>query len=132
MLFSGSVRSYKCTECDSNFSDVIPTSIIPIILVLFISGVCWLYSLVLILNNSLLALIFAFIVNISSFLFFFYVTGKLMHKNLHHLICPSCGGKLEALQGGFYDGGLPCRMELIIYLVTIMLPASLAAFLKLF
>lgn len=132
MLFSGSIRSYKCTDCSSNISDVIPTSIIPIILVLFISGVCWLYSLELLLNNRLLALIIALIINIGTFLLVFYVIDKLMHKKIHQLICPSCGGKLEALQGGFYDGSLPSRMELIIYLVTIMLPASIAAFLKLF
>lgn len=132
MLFSGTVRSYHCSQCDNNFSEAIPTSIIPIIFVLFISGTCWLYSLEILLNNRLLALIIALITNLSSFLLTFYFTDKIMCHKFNKNICPLCDGKLEAIQGGFYDGGLPTRIELIIYIITLLIPALLVLFVNLF
>lgn len=44
--------------------------------------------------------------------------------------CPKCGGDLEAVAGGFIDGGAPSLQELLLYAIVILVPLGLALLIR--
>jgi hypothetical protein len=127
MVFSGVIRLYRCKNCGNRFSDTIPTSIIPLLIALTFSFVLWASALGILFPIGKLAFIPGIILSLSIYLASYLILDRLMNKNLAAGVCPECGGELRPEQSGFYDGGRPCRFELSLYLIT-MIIASAAYF----
>jgi hypothetical protein len=52
------------------------------------------------------------------------ILDRLTTSNLRSKRCPKCGGELNIVGGGFYDGIIPDPWELLVYLLTIALGYS--------
>ena len=123
MLFSGGVRYYRCKECGAKFTDVTPTSILPIFGTVVLSSTLWNAFVYRYLPSKwasipiALALALAFLYG--TWLAIEYLTTGFMKR------CLRCKGPLEVTGGGFYDGPLPNRWELVIYAICFLAPYCL-------
>ncbi|MCB0321747.1 MAG: hypothetical protein KDD60_12545, partial [Bdellovibrionales bacterium] len=41
MIFSGVAQSFRCRDCQTNYSDYLPTSILPLIVVVVVASKMW-------------------------------------------------------------------------------------------
>ena len=121
MLFSSVVQAYRCSQCHSAFSKVIPTSILPIGMVMIIAGVLWSRTLVAWIKIHWIAYVLGFILSIVSLYLVYDRLDRLLTPKLVHGVCPHCGGKLKGVGGGFLDGVAPTRVELLTYALTLLL-----------
>jgi hypothetical protein len=64
------------------------------------------------------------VVAVASLWLFFELLESLTTRKLRKGICPSCGGSLERVGGGFYDGIMPNPWELLIYILVIAIPCG--------
>ena len=124
MLFSGIVQAFRCTQCNCNFSRVIPTSFIPISTVVIVAGILWYRTLLLWIGIQLVAFLLGFVFSILSMYLVFEVLDRLTTSTLRDGFCPRCGGSMKAAGGGFYDGAVPAREELLTYFITLLLAFS--------
>ena len=129
MLFSGSVKSYKCTKCDNNFSEVTPTSVIPMLIVIIIATSLWAENIAEFFKlksiGLLLALVSGFLLAVAIFVLTFVLLQKAFYPWKKRLKCSECGGKLEGKSGGFIDGAAPGFQELLLYVIVIILPLGI-------
>jgi len=121
MLFSGSVRAYRCLQCNRHFCETIPTSLIPIILLIIVTASLWAFVLEQILGSRLLALLLCYPIAIVLMMLVYMALSWLLNPNLNKQICPRCGGQLKGVGGGFSDGHLPERTEWLTYAITLLL-----------
>ena len=134
MLFSKSVKSYKCSNCDKTLSAETPTSVIPILVVFIISAVIWAGNISeffkLESGGRLVAIFVGFIVAFGIFFLVFVCLQKIFSGWEKDNKCPRCGEKLESTGGGFIDGGIPGLQEILIYIIVIALPGGLALLMR--
>lgn len=121
MLFSGMIQSYRCRQCNAGFSHVIPTSLLPIAVVVIFSGAFWGDAIFLLIAIRWIACFLGFFLGFATFLCSLLALDRFMKRKFSDRVCPKCGGELEAMGGGFYDGGGPDRLELLAYAVTILI-----------
>ena len=120
MIFSGQSKILKCVDCKKEYVHTTPTSILPLLFTIVISSI--IYNEVInnyietLLYSTVTSVISAIITYLAVFVSFEYVRSKHVQK------CRKCGGKLEVSGGGFYDSGTPQLFEVIIYLITILIP----------
>ena len=125
MLFSGIAQSYECPDCQKKFATLIPTSILPLLIVVYLTWVLW---------GSLLAGSFSYewigylcalpLALLSPFLLC-GLAERVEAEWIKNKSCPDCSAKLKAVGGGFVDGGFPGTSEVFMYSYSLLLPASL-------
>ena len=119
MLFSGFVQAFRCTQCNSGFHKVTPTSLLPIGLVVIVSGILWSRTFVAWIGIEWIALLLGFALSMVSMYHIFLMLERRMSPTLRDGVCPQCGGSLKAFGGGFIDGGSPGRVESLTYILTL-------------
>jgi hypothetical protein len=126
MLFSGRADDYQCEACASEYSDVMPTSILPILATVAFSTVFWSRALSALCPYRWLSIGFGLALSIGSLCGLIKLLDALTTRNLRRGICPRCGGKLARTGCGFYDTILPEPSELVVYLLTVALAFAVA------
>jgi hypothetical protein len=132
MLFSGGVRVYKCTKCASEYSDVTPTSLLPMAVVVGLTSAGWTGVFSNFVPNNGLTIPLGVILGIASLWFTYAIVDALTTRKLRKGICPKCGAAMTRTAGGFYDGMIPNPWELLIYALTIALPFIVTAAVRAF
>jgi len=134
MLFSGSVKSYKCSNCDRNFSVVTPTSVIPMLIVVFVAAAIWAGNISEFFDLSSRGLLIAFPIGVAlaigSFLLTFVLLQRAFSGWEESGKCPGCGGALKGVGGGFLDGATPSRQEVLLYAIVVVVPLGLALLIR--
>ena len=130
MLFSGLVQAHRCLRCNAIFSNVIPTSFIPIAIVVVASSMLWGSAIFHLIANQLIALLLGIITGTASFFLILTAILQWATRKTSNGICPACGGELKAEGGGFCDGGAPTRLELLTYALTLLIPLWAGTLLK--
>lgn len=121
MIFSGGVRFYKCGACASRYSNVTPTSVLPIGVVVAIATALWSRALSRIVTFRWLCLAGGLALAISSLWLIYKLVEALTTSKLRRGVCPKCGATLLRGGQGFYDGLVPNPWELLIYGLTLVL-----------
>lgn len=127
MLFSGRADDYQCETCASEYSDVMPTSILPILATVIFSTVFWSRALAAVVPYRWLSLGLGFAISVGSLCGLIKLLDALTTRKLRRGICPRCGGKLARIACGFYDTILPEPSELLVYFLTMALAFGAAA-----
>ena len=130
MLFSGLVRAHRCLRCNATYSNVIPTSFIPIAIVVVASSMLWGSGILHFIANPLIAFLLGIITGTASFFLILTAIQQWATRKFSKGICPACGGELKAEGGGFYDGGAPTRLELLTYVLSLLIPLGAGALLN--
>jgi len=134
MLFSGSVKSYKCSGCDRTLSAVVPTSIIPMLIVVIMATTIWAGNISQFFDLTSKTFLFVFpigaVLAFASFFLAYVLLQRAFSGWEKSRTCPSCGGDLEGVGGGFLDGGTPSLQEILLYAIVIMVPLGLALLIK--
>ena len=129
MLFSRSAKSYNCLKCNRNFSEVTPTSVIPMLIVIITSTVIWAGNISEFFKLKsiwlLLALLLGFVLTIGIFFLTFLLLQNAFVPWAKRMKCPECGGDLESTGGGFIDGVNPGLQELLLYIIVTVLPLGI-------
>ena len=132
MLFSGSVKSFKCLKCDRIYSEVTPTSVMPMLIVIIASTTLWAGNIAEFFKlrsiGLLLAFLFGFVLTIGTFFLTFVLLQNVFSPWIKRMKCPECGGNLEGTGGGFVDGVTPGLQELLLYIIVIILPLVVMLF----
>ncbi len=120
MFFSGHVGYYRCKECGAEFTNVTPSSILPMVCTVVLSATFWnalVYRYVPSKWVSVPAGVLLAVLSLYStwLLLEYLITGSMKR-------CLKCRGALEVTGGGFYDGLLPNPWELGIYLICVAVP----------
>ena len=130
MLFSGSVKSYKCKKCHKIFSSITPTSVIPMLAVFIISSIAWAANISELFKLEALGLLLAFFIGLALAFLNFFLAFVLLEKFFSSWEkskkCPQCGADLESTGGGFVDGAIPGLQELLLYVIVSGAPLGLA------
>ena len=119
MLFSAQFKNYRCSRCSAEWSNVIPTSILPTLATWAFAGVFWAQTLENIIAVNLLIRASGFIIAPLSFWGAHYVVTRATNRAIRKGQCPTCHGQLAQFGSGFYDGGVPAPWELLTYAATI-------------
>ncbi len=127
MIFSGHVSYYKCQACASEFSNVTPSSLLPIAAVVAFATVGWSRVLSRVVPYRWLAVVLGVLVSIASLWLIYALIEALTTRKLRRGVCPKCGAKLAPAGGGFYDSIVPEPWELIIYALAVALAFGAAA-----
>ncbi len=127
MIFSGGVSFYKCETCTSEYSNITPTSLLPIAGVIALATGPWSRVLSPVIPFKWLAVVLGVAVSIASLWLIYSLIEALTTGKLRRGICPKCGAKLTRTGGGFYDGIVPNPWELFIYVLVIALAFGVAA-----
>ena len=127
MIFSGHVILYKCEACASEYSNVTPTSLLPMVAVVALATSPWARVLSRVMPYRRLAVAGGVVAAIASLWLMYMWVEALTTGRLRRGICPKCGAKLERTGGGFYDGVAPNPWELLIYVLVVALAFGVAA-----
>ncbi len=127
MIFSGCVSFYKCEACASKYSNVTPTSLLPIAVVVVIATGPWTRVLSRVVPFKWLAVVFGVAVSMASLWLIYSLIEALTTGKLRRGICPKCGAKLTPAGRGFYDGIVPNAWESLIYILVIAMAFGVAA-----
>ena len=127
MIFSGGVSLYKCEACASAYSNVTPTSLLPIAVVVTFATGPWTRVLSRIIAYRWLSVVLGIVVSFVTLWLIYSLVEVLTSGKLRRGICPNCGANLVRTGGGFYDGIVPNPWELLIYALTIALAFGAAA-----
>jgi hypothetical protein len=126
MIFSGHVNFYKCKACASEYSNVTPTSLLPIAAVVALATGPWARVLSRVIPYRWLSVTVGVVAAIGSLWLIHWLVEALTTRKLRRGICPKCGAMLERAGGGFYDGIVPNPWELLIYALVIALAFGVA------
>jgi hypothetical protein len=122
MLFSGVAQCYECPNCGEKFSTRIPTSIVPLLIIVITAGMFWDSIVLAVIEIPVLALGVGLALGIGSYFLSFEILQMAMTNWARTKKCPICGGKLKGVAGGFVDGGIPSLQEVLAYAIVIGLP----------
>lgn len=125
MLFSGIAQSYRCSTCEKVYSNTIPTSIIPLLIILLAVFALWAEFFDHLLGGNWMIWLLAPFVSVFSFAFAYTALQHFTAPWLKSQACPGCKTKLEAVGGGFVDGVSLAKHELILYLFILGPPILL-------
>lgn len=129
MLFNCVVQTYKCPDCEGAFYNVMPTSIVPMIIVVATADIFWGRTIALALSILGIAFPLGFIVSVGVLLVTYVMLYRIFAKQLRQGLYPKCGAKLHPSSGGFVDSSVPEVRELLLYAVSISAPFTLWALL---
>ena len=123
MIFSGHTQAFKCATCGKEYGNTVPTSILPIALTIGLGTFQWIgllshfgwHPAVNIVISLALGILFPYAV----FMLFEMPSRALLRK------CRSCGGELEKIYSGFYDGLISHPLEIVIYILSIAVPYTI-------
>jgi len=99
-----------------------PTSILPMLVVLVVANAFWVDFFDHLLPMTWLAFLAGMAVALSSLPFAILLHQRITAPWLASRICPGCDTSLEATGGGFVDGTPPSKHELIVYSTVCALP----------
>ncbi len=119
MLFSAGFTDYKCTACEAQYSNISPTSILPIGFTCVVAGGFWSRIIRRSIVDHWTMNVLGFVVAFLTLWGIYIVVDVLTTSNLRSKRCPKCSGELKIVGGGFYDGITPNPWELLVYLLTI-------------
>ncbi len=121
MLFSAGVDLYRCNDCDDEFENAVPTSIIPMAITCVLAGSQWAVILDRVFGKFWAFNILGFVTAFVTLWLIYECVERLANNALRTGHCPKCGSKLERIGGGFADGCIPNPRELLVYALTIVL-----------
>jgi hypothetical protein len=124
MIFSGFQTTYKCKDCQAEYSDITPSSIIPIAMTILYASIGYYKILEEMISKPVIRLPTAILIAIISFYLFyqlFEIPSKRYFKN-----CRKCNGELKEIYKGFYDSIIPQPIEIIIYFLVAGTPFLLS------
>ncbi len=130
MLFSGSVSSYQCPACASVYAKVIPTSLLPIAVVIGLTAAPWTRVLGLLVPFKWVAVLLGVVTSVTALWLIHTLLEALTNRKLRRGVCRKCGAKLRCTGAGFYDGGRPSLRELVTYMLALALAFGVAAVLR--
>jgi len=128
MLFSRIAQCYQCPECKKKYTNEIPTSFFPILLVVGAGVVLWMRTLEAIIAPLWLLSLVSFIGSVGLFALTFSLIQFVTARAIRNGVCRDCGGSLEGVGGGIVDGAPPTCSELFLYGVMIGLPLLVGLF----
>lgn len=126
MLFSAVAQSYRCPECQKGYSFSTPTSFFPILAVIIFSSALWGSVFDALWESRLMALFLGFVCGIAIFTGLFSLIDSFERRECRKGVCGKCGAKLEMVGGGFVDGGAPSMKEILIYVLSLVIPLALS------
>ena len=97
-----------------------PTSILPNLTVMACGSFLWVKFFGQCDLSAVVGLVLGVVLGVAcplAFLFLLAVLSMFMHRS-----CAKCGGALEHCGGGFYDGCMPHPMEIVVYILSLLLP----------
>ena len=121
MIFSGRVTSYRCESCASEFSNVTPTSLLPIAAVIALATGPWSRVVSLVVPVRWLAIALGVVASSASLGIVYAVVESITTRTLRRGVCPRCGASLTRTGAGFYDALVPNPWELLLYALVIAL-----------
>ncbi len=124
MLFSAGFTDYQCTACEERYSNISPTSIIPMGFTCAVAGAFWARVIRQTSFDHWSMNVVGFVIAFMTLWGIYSIVDRLTTSNLRSKRCPKCGGELRIVGGGFYDGVVPNPWELLVYLLTIALGYS--------
>ncbi|MFT3784597.1 MAG: hypothetical protein QM770_00335 [Tepidisphaeraceae bacterium] len=127
MLFSARVVDFKCDSCSAQHSLVLPTSIIPIAVVVYVASLFWRKALSHFVAYKWLQVTLGLALAFGSICLLFAFYESVILRELRRGICPKCGSKLTQISSGFWDGIIPTWAEVVIYASSIAAAAGVAA-----
>ncbi len=123
MLFSSDITFYRCSQCEAEYSDVVPKSIFPTIVTCVVAGAFWARSLEHLFGETRLFFVVGFIIAAFELWAIYEITERISNAPVRNKQCERCRGELAPVGRGFYDGMMPNLWELAIYVVTILIAA---------
>jgi len=121
-MFSASIKSMKCSACGEHFCESTPTSVIPLLVTLVLSGTGWMSLFELLTGLRLLAWILGLLLALSSLAILYSIASSIANRRIRLGKCSKCGGTLEGVAGGFSESSTPSAQEAIILLSALGLP----------
>ncbi len=130
MIFNSIIQSYQCPSCDTIYSKALPTSVIPMGMVIIAAAILWARTYSLLMSNywlsGLSAIITSTVLLLIMLLFLDWHRSRIFNKG----ICMKCGSRLKAKFSGFTGGIFPDLTELFIYTIMLLLPYIVGMILK--
>lgn len=120
MIFSGMVGTYKCKACAAEFSNAVPTSLLPMIAVVAVTTPLWHYVLRQWIPVWWISVPAGAGVSFATLLILSFLIDLVIARKFRRGICPKCGGVLERTSAGFYDGFVPTLRELFVYGLVVL------------
>ncbi len=121
MIFSGAVGYYRCEACASEYTNVTPTSLLPMGTVVAVTAAPWARVASRFITYRWLSFAIGLAAAILSLCLIYALVEALTTSKVRRRVCPKCGAGLSKIGGGFYDGIVPNPWELLIYLLTVAL-----------
>ena len=119
MLFSAGFDNYRCSQCSAEWSNVVPTSIIPMSGTCALAGTFWAELFGNYFAPSWWFKLCGFVVAACTLWMYYELLDRTSNRWIRRKTCPRCKGALTHLGSGFYDGIVPNPWELILYAITI-------------
>lgn len=117
MLFSQLIRVYHCSNCQHDMSQTIPTSVVPMLMVWWASGVMSFTGFI-----QEYAWWQAILMALTAPLFVGLLCLLLLHpRTLRNTQpCPHCLHVMTRTQSGLVSGGGPAPAEILSYVITLL------------
>jgi hypothetical protein len=119
MIFSGQVTQYKCPACGAAYSNVTPTSLIPMMAVIGVTVTRW----TVVAGRFVSALWLSVVIGIASAVLclfaVYWLVVEVTTRKLRRGFCLNCGARTEFQGHACYDGIVPNLWELFIYCLSI-------------
>jgi len=127
MFFSAGFDNYRCPECSTEWSNIVPTSIVPMTACCAFSGAFWAKTIENFLEPHWLYKLCGFVIAFLSLWACYELIDRTTNRWLRKKRCPSCKAALTHIGSGFYDGLVPNPWELVLYAATIAVAVSVWA-----
>jgi len=122
MLFSGTVRVYQCESCKSEYSDILPTSILPLGATIILASFAWGQVLRKFIDIRWVSVGMGVVIAIATFGIIYWIIDVITTRKIRGGYCPKCGETLKITSSGFYDTIIPQPWELAIYAIVVAVP----------
>lgn len=120
MLFSAGFDSFKCTQCEKECTNVVPTSIIPMGLCCLVAGTAWTRILRGAIWDHWVCNLIGFAIALLVLWAVYETIERITNRAIRSGRCPFCKGTLVSTGHGFYDGCIPNPWEIVTYILTIV------------